>query len=219
MPLNDFHGDTFVAFMDISGFRTLMRSRERALTALHHFYQDGFGILRDQYERPVHVEGLLISDCAVLFVPSPSSVDRLVKLRALLQIIEAMNRQMLRHDLMLMTSVAYGSFDYTPRNEFLGIEKNLVHGAPYVEAYLDQSSGKPKLEPGQCRLLHHDNAAALRFPNGDPVFSRIKQASTKQSYFYWMCDNADEITDFEREYCDAYSLKYSGMLRALKRSR
>ncbi len=113
MALNDFHGDTFVAFTDISGFRSLMRSRERALTALHHFYQDGFRLLRSQYERAVHVEGLLVSDCAVLFVPSDHA-DQATKLKALLQVIEDLNRSMLHHDLMLTTSIAYGLFDYTP---------------------------------------------------------------------------------------------------------
>ncbi len=113
MALNDFHGDTFVAFTDISGFRSLMRSRERALTALHHFYQDGFRLLRAQYERAVHVEGLLVSDCAVLFVPSDHA-DQATKLKALLQVIEDLNRSMLHHDLMLTTSIAYGLFDYTP---------------------------------------------------------------------------------------------------------
>src|SRR6266496_1368205 len=216
MALNDFHGDTFVAFTDISGFRSLMRSRERALTALHHFYQDGFRLLRAQYERAVHVEGLLVSDCAVLFVPSDHA-DQATKLKALLQVIEDLNRSMLHHDLMLTTSIAYGLFDYTPRNEFLGIEKNFVHGAPYVEAYLDQSSGRPKLEPGQCRLLH-EATNILTLPDNDPLFSRVKRANNKQSYFYWMCRQENQIEAFDREYSDAYNLKYSGMLNALKRN-
>jgi hypothetical protein len=93
-----------------------------------------------------------------------------------------------------------------------------MHGAPYVEAYLDQSSGKPKLEPGQCRLLHENVPQEVFQPrDNDPHFSRLRAAGATRSYFYWMCSTSADIDDFCREYQDAYQLKYAGMLNALKK--
>jgi len=35
-------------------------------------------------------------------------------------------------------------------------------------------------------------------------------------YFYWMREEPSEIEAFEKEYCDSYKLKFTGMLNALK---
>ena len=123
---------------------------------------------------------------------------------------------MLESDLMLMTSIAYGNFQYMARQEFIGIEKNLILGAPYLEAYLDQSAGTPKREPGECRLLIDDNSIGiLPLPEAHPYFSRVRKIGSRW-YFYWMRDTAEEIDAFMVQYKDAYNLKYSGMLKALK---
>lgn len=218
MPLEDFHGPTFVAFTDIAGFKQLMPTRDRAMQALHRFYSQGYRILRAQPPHaPARVEGLFISDCAVLFV-RPRHADVHAQLRAVLSVVQSINRQMLQRELMLSTSIAYGHFDYTPRDEFAGIEKNLIHGAPYVEAYLDQSSGSPKLDPGQCRILHeHIPPGVLPLPDGDEYFSRVRPVRN-HSYFYWMCRTPAEIEGFDQQYRDAYNLKYAGMLNALRRN-
>ena len=48
MPVQNFHGDTFVAFLDISGFKELMKNDLNALNALNIFYQAGYNVLRDE---------------------------------------------------------------------------------------------------------------------------------------------------------------------------
>lgn len=217
MPLEDFHGQTFVAFTDIAGFKALMQNRDRAMGALHEFYRHGYLVLRAQPNgAPARVDGLFISDCAVLFVRSAQPEPR-AKLRAILLAVREINRAVLEQGIMLSTSIAFGHFDYTQRQEFSGIEKNLIHGAPYVEAYMDQTSGSPRLDPGQCRILHENLPFDLSgLPQRDDVFSFIRPGR-KHSYFYWMCRHPQEIEDFDQDYSDAYNLKYSGMLNALKR--
>jgi len=42
MPIQHFQGDTFVAFMDISGFKSMMDEGQRALHALDAYYNAGF---------------------------------------------------------------------------------------------------------------------------------------------------------------------------------
>ena len=48
MPINNFDGETYVAYIDISGFKELMQDEERALRALDRLYQTGYDIIRDQ---------------------------------------------------------------------------------------------------------------------------------------------------------------------------
>jgi hypothetical protein len=118
MPLEDFHGPTFVAFTDIAGFKQLMRIRNRAMEALRRFYSHGYGILRAQpQDAPIRVDGPFISDCAVFFA-RPSDLDVRGKLRAVLSVVQSINRKMLQQELMLSTSIAYGHFDYTSREKF-----------------------------------------------------------------------------------------------------
>ena len=111
---------------------------------------------------------------------------------------------------MLTTSIAFGRFSYHQRLEFPGIEKNPIYGHAYVTAYLDNETGKPKLQPGECRIVKKG------LPDGclasNPRIAELRG----NAYFYWMVNSQDEIEDFQRRYSDAYQLKYRGMLDALK---
>ena len=62
MIKNDFSGETFVAFMDISGFKELMK-QGKAINALDVFYEAGFDVL----ENSSHIEGIFVSDCGIVF--------------------------------------------------------------------------------------------------------------------------------------------------------
>jgi hypothetical protein len=125
----------------------------------------------------------------------------------------------LRFNMMLTTSIAYGQFDYSQRNEFVGIDKNLLMGNPYLQAYLEQSSGKPKLAPGECRLIHSGLPQdTLPLPDGDPFSLRLHPFKGRFSYFSWMSETPEDYERFRRDFGDAYNLKYSGMLSALQRS-
>jgi hypothetical protein len=46
---------------------------------------------------------------------------------------------------------------------------------------------------------------------------RKRKGDKNHYYFYWVVEDFHEIEEFEKEYTDAYNLKYAGMLRALKR--
>ena len=47
MPIQPFNGDTAVAFVDVSGFKRMMRNRDRAMATLAQFYQEGYQTLRE----------------------------------------------------------------------------------------------------------------------------------------------------------------------------
>jgi hypothetical protein len=215
MP-EDFDEDTFVAFLDISGFKELMKDK-KAGNALDRLYQYGYEVLQEKNE----VEGIFISDCGILFVRNFQ--DKKTCLRSLLEVIEKINKEMLKHDFMLTTSIAHGRFKYQKRIVFRGMTKNLLYGGAYLAALLDNENGKPKIQPGQCRIvkknLPRDVEEALENNhNPDEILQRVRQRNNddKHNYFYWMVENPSEIGGFENQYRDAYNLKFAGMLSALK---
>lgn len=107
MPIPDFDGNTFVAFVDISGFKEMMKREEKAIKALTHLNELGYNILQNRN----NIHGLFISDCGILFASNNNLTDD-EKLHNLLEIIEELNRKLLNQDIMLTTSIAYGNFKY-----------------------------------------------------------------------------------------------------------
>src|SRR5690606_24487936 len=146
MPIQDFNGNTFVAFTDISGFKELMKNDTIALEAIKYFYQTGYNVLRESE----NVEGFFVSDCGILFARNGDNEKKLLNL---LDALKRINKRMIEKNYMLTTSIAFGQFDYQGKIEFQGIEKNAIYGGAYVKAFLDNEMGKPKIQPGQCRLV------------------------------------------------------------------
>jgi hypothetical protein len=221
MPVEDYEGNTFVAFLDISGFKILMRDERRALRALDRFYETGYWVLHHQNNTDDYrVDGFFISDSGILFVRNgrEGTCQQLV---SVLRAVERINREMLNDDFMLTTSIAYGHFRYRGRFEFTGIEKNPIYGGAYVKAFLDNENGSPKIQPGQCRVIkrnlptNFDNLSSYDY-SSFPLLKRLKDVGNHYQ-FYWMVDDKWEIKDFEKQYNNAYDLKYAGMLKALKR--
>ena len=226
MPLNNYDGDTFVAFSDISGFKELMRNGKKAWKALDRLYQCGYEILRNQ-SNECRVEGIFISDSGVLFARKNNQImfSTLESLKSLLQVIKRINARMRENDFMLTTSIAYGKFRYQERIEFEGIEKNPIYGNAYVSAFLDNENGKPEIQPGQCRIVRENLPSnitqAIEQNQDNDIFRMIRKRGrdNKHFYYYWMVNGPVEIETFEQDYKDAYNLKYAGMLKALKGDR
>lgn len=209
MPVQNYNGQTFVAFLDISGFKELMKDDKKALEALRRLYQAGY----DALQASEGVEGFFVSDSGILFVRTGTVHERLKKI---LEVIKTINARMLTRDYMLTTSIAYGNFDYHDKLEFDGIEKNPIYGYAYVQAFLDNETGNPRIQPGQCRLVKNGLPDELNLDH--PDFSLLNQKGNDNShvYFYWNVENQNHIADFEQQYNDSYKLKYTGMLSALK---
>lgn len=195
-----------------------MKKDEDAWKALDKLYQYGFEILRSQNNN-YRVEGIFISDSGVLFVRQNNINNTSVSecLKTLLTKIKIINERMRVHDLMITTSVAYGSFKYQERIEFPGINKNPIYGDAYLSAFLDNEKGKPKIQPGQCRIVKENLPFGIDIENNnDEILKMVREKDGKHYYFYWMVNNPWEIDIFEQQYRDAYNLKYKGFLEALK---
>lgn len=200
MPIQPFDQETAVAFLDISGFKHLMRNRDKAMQVLSQFYELGFSTLkRHQPREGSKVEGLFVTDCGILFVRHANETPAAV-MQTLLAAVEDLNRGLLRRDIKVTTSIAFGFFSYHPLTEYDGVEKNFIFGSAYVNAYQD-SVAHPKLEPGMCRVLLENFDLNLKSPPllKNPIWTRCRRKE-KHIYFYWMCENPAAIEGIARGY-------------------
>lgn len=209
MPVQNYTGQTFVAFLDISGFKELMKDDKKALEALRRLYQAGY----DALQEADGLDGFFVSASGILFVRTGTPEE---SLRKIISAIKTINSRMLEHDYMLRTSIAYGNFDYHDKLEFDGIEKNPIYGYAYVQAFLENETGNPRLQPGQCRLVKKGLPPEIDLTQEDFNLLRQKGNNNSHLYFYWNVTNENQIEEFEHRYNDSYKLKYSGMLKALK---
>jgi len=219
-PLNtliqNYEGKAFVAYIDISGFKHFMEKNEGWI-ALDKFYNAGYRIIGLHNQRGNYrVDGIFISDCGILFSRANNQIDQRISLDTLLQIVKKLNREMLTHDYMLTTSIAFGDFRYQNRLMITGVRKEPIYGNAYVEAFTDNEHGIPKISPGECRILITDQFKDINMLNNINNFIRKKEGDEKHYYYYWMINNPDQITDFEKSYNDSYKKVFSGFLAALK---
>ncbi len=229
MPIEDFEGETFVAFLDISGFKDLMKNEEKAINALDKFYKYGYNVISEHLLinslKSAALEGIFISDCGILFVSTNhtnrSNREKNISFRSILRAVKRINKNMLNHDVMLKTSIAYGKFKYSKKIEFIGISKNQFFGNAYISAYIDMEKTLPKIQPGECRIVKKNFPLKkeLTEPTNNEIFHLIKEKYNDKAhyYFYWMIENFSQILEFERMYSELYNLKYKGMLDVLKR--
>lgn len=196
--LNNFSGQTFVAFIDICGFKAMM-NENKAFKALDKFYQIGY----DELQACRDINGIFISDCGILYVTKDTPKEE--KLKILLGIVRSINLKMLEADYMLTTNIAYGDFFYQERRGFNGISKNLMMGNAYVKAFLD-SQAKPKIDVGECRILK-ENIEVDFFENPHLC------PRGKYFYYYWNVEDPEKIDLFKKDYKDS---RYIGALQILK---
>jgi len=205
MPIESIDGQTFVAFSDIAGFKMMMKDKDRAWMALEKFYSCGYRILNEQSTINARIEGFFISDCCVLFVrPNPNSNNSLADLQRLLLVIKHLNSEMINNNFFLTTSICFGKFKYQRRIELDWIEKSAVYGNAYVDAYIDNENGRPKLSPGLCRIIKDNLPEEIKSLLGDSNDYIIKGKRRKHYYYYWMLSDKQQIRNFNQEYKQAY---------------
>lgn len=187
MPIQKYNGETFVAYMDIAGFKSMMSDGHRAPLALNDFYNAGFNVLGAQTGPSPQVDGFFISDCGILFVRGENK-SLSIRLEALCRVVQLIHQQSFEKTIQLTTSIVWGGFSYHKRIEFPGIEKNPIYGNAYVEAFIDNENGVPKLYPAECRLKRKglpDEVVDFCKRERNDVAARWRETS-QHFYFEWM---------------------------------
>jgi hypothetical protein len=182
--------DTFVAFMDIAGFKSMMGNGMRGVLALDAFYSAGFTVLKElrlRSDGSALVDGFFVSDCGVLFVRGQDQAC-LARLESLCRVIQQIHRRTFDEAVQLTTSIAWGEFSYDERIEFPGVGKSPLYGNAYVAAVSDNQTRSPKLYPSECRLIRQglppEVIVACRDMQG-AIFKRMRSEG-KHFYFDWM---------------------------------
>ena len=186
MSIHPFTGETFVAFTDIAGFKSMMED-ERAAVALDAFYSVGYNVLHHQRQGGERVEGLFISDSAVLFV-GRNTLDPTAKLRSLCLVLQEIHRRTFENAIQLTSSIAWGEFSYHERIEFPGIRKDPIFGNGYISAYMDNEIGQPKLYPSECRVVRKNLPQTVTDFCAARVGTVAQQMRVTRDHFYyeWM---------------------------------
>ena len=224
MP-RSFDGTTWVAFLDVSGFKEMMKEVSTAENALNKFYKTIFkAIIMANHNFPkamfgsggTSINSLVVSDCAVLFVNNQKASEDVTRdLYLLLSTIASINRELINPQIspqiITTCAVSYGQFKYVNRGQDMHTEKNFFYGETYVKAYL----GNEELSklPGHCRILIKNlnipSDLSEKFP-----FSAIKKNHDHYD-FYWMFNNLEGVKSFEEKYAHLSQERYRQMATLL----
>src|SRR3989304_9136834 len=161
--IQHYQGSTFVAYLDISGFKSMMKKGE-ARDVLNKFYSTIFqvGEIFRKPTRPnlLEVDAIVVSDCAVLFSRIEDSTrskigaeNNIKGLQSILEFIRRVNSILINptegHRILTTCSIDYGKFKYEDRIDVSNMKEVFFIGEPYVNAFLDNEFGEPKILPGQ----------------------------------------------------------------------
>lgn len=218
MPIRQYEGKTWVAFLDISGFKEIMKDLPDAEHTLDKFYATIFNVTSNYNKgrnnlndtNPIiPVGSLTVSDCAVVFIHNQDRPqDEIRDLGLLLKFIFTANRKLIDYrngpQIMTTCALAYGFFRYKDKIEIKYVEKNCFYGRPYVRAYLDNERLEKK--PGYCQVLMKDlslpDEPRIHIPEGSKnqfPFNLLKE-DDDYYHFYWMLRDLNLLPEFERKY-------------------
>jgi len=203
--IENYNDSTFIAYLDISGFKELMKKDDEARDALDYLYNRGYEYL-DNHNNNVNntpIVGLFVSDSIIMFPRLSENSYVSENFNLLLNIIKKLNIDMIRRNWMLMTAISYGEVQYEKRIETKNIRKEPVYGNGFVKSVLAHEA-LPNMLPGQCRIVIENLPRQIRNCINSDLFSfrMIKSIDDDDNhlYFYWMLNEPNEINDFEIKY-------------------
>ena len=132
----------YVAFLDILGFKNKLKefSQENAKNYIKAFSTTIYKIF--QYNNQLNsrkINGFIVSDSVILYT---SNVSNKI-LNELIHIVEEICREEFSQNGIIMRgAIAKGEFDNIPAVELPKLQKQLIVGSAYVEAYLLESAVK-----------------------------------------------------------------------------
>jgi hypothetical protein len=212
MPIEPFDGNTWVAFLDMCGFRNMVSKPQRAKQALSKFYNTVYTVNKTYHENHsadfgfVKINSLIMSDCAVIFVDARShnfenlEVAENENLNALLWAVSSINRVLINPirapQIMTICAIDHGYFEYAKRTEDEHTEKNLFFGEAYLNAFLKTEEKKGlKKTPGYCKVIKKD----FTVRNAYDQLLNLREDGECYNY-YWMTGDPRQIESFETKY-------------------
>ncbi len=226
MSVPTYEGNTFVGYLDISGFKQMMGNEKQLKSVMDKFYRTMYGAVHEANSttKLTKMNVIAVSDSAILFLNNGRrrDVDELLGLRKMLQVVQNVNLEFINHDFPFMTtcSISYGDFSYQDKKDWRHIRKNCMKGTAYVEAFLDSRLEKPKIKPGECRLLKRGLSAGFKelIRTGLARNNRLQMLYSTRDYyyFYWMLAKEKSIRTFRKQYSETLDHIYDGLKELLR---
>lgn len=209
MPINNFSGETYVAYSDLNGFKEMMRNLDTAGKALDKLYQTVYE-LKSKHEFS-KLQTLAVSDCAITFASNTHNIE---ELPTILIFLKELHFEMIKSDYLITSSVAFGTFSYQERIELTGLDKNMLYGDAYLKAYLNNA----KCPEGSIVIICEGNEKdnILQSSGTYREFLKDNRRGVRGLQFFWALSSVTDIDNFEEAYQDTYRLKYQGMISVYK---
>jgi hypothetical protein len=209
MSLNNFSGETYVAFSDLNGFKEMTRNLDTAGKALDKLYQTVYE-LKSKHEFS-NLQTLAVSDCTITFA---SNTHNIAELPTMLRFLKELHSEMIKADYLITSSVAYGPFSYQERIVLTGLDKNMLYGDAYLKAYLNNA----KCPEGSIVIICEGNEKdnILQSSGTYREFLKDNRRGVRGLQFFWALSSTADINKFEEAYQDTYRLKYKGMISVYK---
>lgn len=182
--MKQFNSNTFVCFLDISGFKKVLKSDiHKASIMLDTFYSAGYQTLKSH---PT-LNGIFVSDCGIIFPYKGTPTDRFIEI---LKAVKNINKKMLEYNFLTTASIAYGHLEYKKKFVFDRIQKNAIMGNGYLNAFIDNEDSTNKILPGQVRVTKKIEESYLQkniFQKIDfsKSFLNSLEENCSHYYFHW----------------------------------
>jgi len=229
LPIDSFFGDTFVAYLDICGFKNMMREieNEKAVNTLNAFFRTVYEGATTSQE----ICCIAVSDCAIAFVGkrqsegptiacmnSCSTDNDLARLNSMLEFVRHVSESMIDQGVAISGSIAYGSLQFMKKYEGERTVKALFLGQAYLEAYNDFENCRPKLRPGQIRIAKTIKMKELlNSSKGEGNDLSLVKSGPGGYYFYWMSDDIQARSEIDHKISYFYKEKaFDALISVLK---
>lgn len=130
----------YVAFLDILGFKNKIRGLQpgKAKDFIFDFSGTIFKIFNEK-NSDGRINGYIVSDSVILYSKDDSkdSLEALIKLTR-----EICKNEFIDNNILMRGAIAKGEFDKVPAKEISSLEKGLIVGEAYIDAYVGEGSIK-----------------------------------------------------------------------------
>ena len=130
----------YVAFLDILGFKNKIRGLQpgKAKDFIFDFSGTIFNIFMKENSNN-KINGYIVSDSVILYSSdySKDSFEALIKLTG-----EICKNEFIDNNILMRGAIAKGEFDKVPAKEISSLEKGLIVGEAYIDAYVGEGSIK-----------------------------------------------------------------------------
>jgi len=220
--MEPFHYDTYVAFMDIAGFKK--RNAKEMRSSLKTFYQVVFdqteSIKKDYWNQTCSINTIALSDSALFFVRHGGDEDDDDMADILFKLLRRINIGLIKHGIITFTGVSYGDFHYYSPREREDLRKAMLFGDAFINAYT--IAEKDNKIPGLI-TVHHSVAKRID-QDLQGYFSTLIKKYRRKKRFFWMLQpnmSLERFTEVENLcnstlYGSADDSRYSKWVGALK---